>query len=75
MSMSDSLPSSDSDYSAYTQVAFWPGPFAAPYEPQEFLVDPPVKGRYFVIQKTDPNYVDAEAVLEIREIQVFSKLI
>ena len=59
MSLGDTIPTDEEDFSSYTVAAFYRGPSTNTVDPnyvEEFTVDPPVCGRFFVVQRTAPQY-------------------
>jgi len=67
----DIIPNDETDYSSYTKVAEYLGPYTdynVPMNWKEFEVNPPHCGRYAVLQAAGgPN-----RCLEIRELEVWT---
>ena len=74
MYLINELPAVVNNYTGYTPVATYPGPILnTDSQWYTFPLDPPLCGRYFVLQRAAPN--DGNNYLEIAEAEVYSSSI
>ena len=72
MYLINNLPEKDDDYTGYHEVAYYRGPIPdIKSRWYEFPLDPPVCGRYFVLQRSAPND-GVNNYLEIAEVELYS---
>ena len=72
MFLINNVPAVANDYSAYTEVAFYPGPIPDTTSRwYEFPLDPPVCGRYLVVQRSAAND-GTNNILEIAEAEAYT---
>lgn len=75
MYLINELPAVVNNYTEYTPVATYPGPIPNTNSQwYTFSLDPPVCGRYFVLQRAAPND-GINNYLEIAEVEVYSSSI
>lgn len=67
----DDIPAVNYDYSGYTAVAIYPGPVPdSGSRWYSFTLDPPVCGRYLVVQRNAVD--DWNNYLEIAEVEAYT---